>query len=61
MVKLLNHVTSANVACGWHAGDPLGIRMLQCAYVKGREGGVAVGAHPGYPDLMGFWAPFHGN
>lgn len=48
---VLNHVSSANVACGWHAGDPL-IMAKTVALCK--EKGVAVGAHPGYPDLLGF-------
>jgi UPF0271 protein len=48
---LLDHVTSANVACGFHAGDPSVMRRtVELATSKG----VAVGAHPGYPDLMGF-------
>lgn len=48
---LLPLVTSANIACGWHAGDPLVMaRTLRLA----RQAGVAAGAHPGYPDLQGF-------
>ncbi len=44
-------VTSVNVACGFHAGDPAGIRAtIRLAL----EAGVTVGAHPGYPDLVGF-------
>ena len=44
-------ITSANVACGSHAGDP----NVMAATVKlARAHGVAVGAHPGYPDLAGF-------
>jgi len=49
--EVLNHVTSANVACGWHAGDPL---IMDATVRMCKEKGVAVGAHPGYPDLMGF-------
>ncbi|MDU8016809.1 MAG: LamB/YcsF family protein, partial [Cutibacterium avidum] len=49
--EVLNHVTSANVACGWHAGDPL---IMEATVKMCKEKGVAVGAHPGYPDLMGF-------
>ena len=49
--EVLNHVTSANVACGWHAGDPL---IMEATVRMCKEKGVAVGAHPGYPDLMGF-------
>ena len=48
---LLDIVTSANVACGFHAGDPeVMARTVACAV----ENGVAIGAHPGYPDLQGF-------
>jgi UPF0271 protein len=48
---LLDFVTSANVACGYHAGDPPTImRTVQLALDRG----VAVGAHPAYPDLQGF-------
>jgi UPF0271 protein len=44
-------ITSANIACGWHAGDPLVMdRTIRLA----REAGIGIGAHPGYPDLMGF-------
>ncbi len=48
---VLDHITSANVACGFHAGDP--DTMLQTVHAA-RQRGVAVGAHPGYPDLVGF-------
>lgn len=48
---LMEYITSANVACGWHAGDPLVMQKTIRAAVKN---GVAVGAHPGYPDLLGF-------
>jgi 5-oxoprolinase (ATP-hydrolysing) subunit A len=48
---LIPLVTSVNVACGAHAGDPLTIeRTVRLAIAHG----VAVGAHPGYPDLVGF-------
>jgi UPF0271 protein len=48
---LLDHVTSANIACGFHAGDPATIhRTVGLAVAKG----VAVGAHPSLPDLQGF-------
>ena len=49
--EVLNHVTSANIACGWHAGDPL---IMEKTVKLCKEKGVAIGAHPGYPDLMGF-------
>lgn len=48
---MLEVVTSANVACGLHAGDP---EIMARAFAIARERGVAVGAHPGYPDLWGF-------
>ncbi len=48
---LLPLVTSANVACGFHAGDPLTMRRTVRLAL---DAGVAVGAHPGYPDLVGF-------
>jgi UPF0271 protein len=48
---LIPLVTSVNVACGAHAGDPATI--LRTVALAGRHG-VAVGAHPGYPDLAGF-------
>ena len=44
-------VSSANLACGFHAGDPGTIRVALAAAL---EAGVAVGAHPGLPDLVGF-------
>lgn len=49
--KIMPHITSANVACGFHAGDP--VTMAQTVKLA-KKFGVAVGAHPGYPDLMGF-------
>lgn len=50
-VAMLDIVTSANVACGFHAGDPAGIlSTLEAAATRG----VAVGAHVSYPDLVGF-------
>ncbi|MEM3536543.1 MAG: 5-oxoprolinase subunit PxpA [Candidatus Bathyarchaeia archaeon] len=49
--KIMPHITSANVACGFHAGDPMTImRTINLA----KKHKVAVGAHPGYPDLLGF-------
>ena len=49
--EIIKYVTSVNLACGYHAGDPLvmGETVKMC-----KEARVAVGAHPGYPDLMGF-------
>ena len=49
--QVIPHVTSVNIACGAHAGDPSVMRnTVRCAHAAG----VAIGAHPGYPDLMGF-------
>jgi 5-oxoprolinase (ATP-hydrolysing) subunit A len=49
--EVMPYITSANVACGFHAGDPATIRRtVQLAVDRG----VAVGAHPSLPDLMGF-------
>jgi 5-oxoprolinase (ATP-hydrolysing) subunit A len=49
--NLFDFISTANVACGFHAGDPLTIKhTLELAKQKG----VAVGAHPGYRDLVGF-------
>jgi UPF0271 protein len=44
-------ITSANVACGFHGGDPT---VMRTTLAKARAHGVAVGAHPGFPDLIGF-------
>jgi len=49
--EVMKHITSANVATGWHAGDPL---IMRKTVRLAKENGVAVGAHPGYPDLLGF-------
>ena len=49
--RIVSLVTSANIACGFHAGDPMVMaRTVELAL----RGGAAVGAHPGYPDLLGF-------
>lgn len=48
---MLSIVTSANVACGLHAGDP---EVMARTFAIARKRGVAVGAHPGFPDLWGF-------
>lgn len=48
---LMPHITSASIACGYHAGDP---GVMRAAIVMARDAGVAVGAHPGLPDLAGF-------
>jgi 5-oxoprolinase (ATP-hydrolysing) subunit A len=48
---LLAFVTSVNIACGFHAGDPA---VMDRTVAAAARSGVAVGAHPGYPDLRGF-------
>ena len=49
--ELMKSITSANVACGYHAGDP---GVMRETVRLARDAGVAVGAHPGLPDLAGF-------
>ena len=49
--EVMPFITSANVACGFHAGDP-GVMRATVRLAKAH--GVAVGAHPGLPDLVGF-------
>ena len=49
--KMMTIITSANIACGWHAGDPL---VMERTVRLAQQHGVGVGAHPGYPDLLGF-------
>src|SRR5690554_2594442 len=48
---VMPHIHQANIACGFHGGDPLTIRKT---LALAAEHGVAVGAHPAYPDLVGF-------
>ena len=49
--EVIKEITSANVACGWHAGDPL---VMDRTVRMAREHMVGIGAHPGFPDLLGF-------
>ncbi|MCP4112587.1 MAG: LamB/YcsF family protein [Desulfobacteraceae bacterium] len=49
--EVIRYITSANIACGWHAGDPL---VMDKTVKMAVANGVGVGAHPGYPDLHGF-------
>jgi 5-oxoprolinase (ATP-hydrolysing) subunit A len=49
--ELIPRITTASVACGWHAGDP--VTMRDTVALAARHG-VAVGSHPGMPDLLGF-------
>jgi len=48
---LMASISSANVACGFHAGDP---GTMRATLALAKASGVAVGAHPGFPDLVGF-------
>ena len=49
--KIIKCITSANIACGYHASDPL---IMDQTVQMALHAGVGLGAHPGYPDLMGF-------
>jgi len=49
--RIMPHITSANIACGFHAGDPMTIAQT---ISLAKKHNVAVGAHPGYPDILGF-------
>ena len=49
--EIIPLITSANVACGFHASDPV---VMDGAVKMAKASGTEVGAHPGYPDLMGF-------
>ena len=49
--EIMKCVTSVNCACAWHAGDPL---IMDKTIKIAKENNVAVGAHPGFPDRLGF-------
>lgn len=49
--EVMPHITSANVACGMHAGDP---SVMLATLKLAKEFGLSVGAHPSYPDMQGF-------
>ncbi|WP_010197768.1 LamB/YcsF family protein [Bacillus sp. m3-13] len=49
--EVLQYISSANIACGFHAGD---YNVLMKTVQKAAELGVSIGAHPGFPDLAGF-------
>jgi UPF0271 protein len=49
--QVMPHINQANVACGFHGGDPVTMRKT---LALAAEHGVSVGAHPSYPDLVGF-------
>jgi len=49
--EVIKYITSANIACGWHAGDSA---IMDKTVKMAKLNNVSVGAHPGYPDLHGF-------
>ena len=49
--QIITSITSANLGCGFHGGDP---HVMRRSVRLAQEHGVAVGAHPGFPDLLGF-------
>ena len=48
--EVIKFISSANIACGFHASDPL---VMEKTVALAKENGVKVGAHPGFPDLVG--------
>lgn len=50
-IEVMRSITSANIACGFHAGDP---GVMRETVRRAKEASVAIGAHPGFPDLVGF-------
>ena len=49
--EMMKHVSSISVGCGFHGGDP---HVMRRTVALAKEHGVAIGAHPGYPDMIGF-------
>lgn len=49
--EVIPYISSANVACGWHASDPV---VMEQTVDRAQKYGTAIGAHPGFFDLMGF-------
>ncbi|MDP6665163.1 MAG: 5-oxoprolinase subunit PxpA [SAR202 cluster bacterium] len=49
--EVIKHITSANIACGFHAGDP---NWMRTTVDLAEQNGVGIGAHPSFPDLSGF-------
>ncbi len=49
--EIISYISSANIACGFHASDPL---VMSESVKLAKKYGVSVGAHPGFPDLVGF-------
>ena len=54
--ELMAYISSANIATGFHAGDPGTMRRT---VERAKQLGVAIGAHPGFHDLVGFGSPAH--
>src|SRR6516164_3125825 len=55
--ELIEYASSVNIACGWHAGDPLTMRRATTEAIRK---GLAIGAHPSFPDRENFGrAPMH--
>lgn len=50
-IEMMKYITSANIACGFHAGDA---NVMSRTVQMAKDAGVAIGAHPGFPDLEGF-------
>lgn len=48
---IMSYIDQANIACGYHAGDPI---VMKKAITLAKQAGVSIGAHPAYPDLQGF-------
>ena len=49
--KIIPLISSANIACGYHASDPV---VILESIARTKEAGIKIGAHPGLPDLMGY-------
>lgn len=49
--EIIPHISSANIACGFHGGDP---SVMRKTVLLAKKYGVEIGAHPGFPDLLGF-------
>lgn len=49
--EMMKYISSANIACGFHAGDP---QIMRETVQLAKENGVTIGAHPSFPDLLGF-------
>lgn len=49
--EMMAYISSANIACGFHAGDP---HVMRKSVELAKAHGVGIGAHPGFPDLLGF-------